>query len=117
MRLLFVQVSTVLDRKEALLMQLRAMNDEAESGMHLDSSGRHTEAFQAAYAKVVLELKQARSCHPSSNCQPVSLASSSSCNLEIGKVSTITPVLHGCHHVSHTLKNTTHDLNGEALVS
>ncbi|BDA45560.1 probable protein lin-9 homolog at C-terminar half [Coccomyxa sp. Obi] len=53
-----VEVSTVLDRKEALLMQLRTMNDEAEAGMHLDSSGRHTEAFQAAYAKVVLELKQ-----------------------------------------------------------
>ena len=56
-----LQVSTVLDRKEALLLQLRTMNDEAETGMHVDSSGRHTEAFQAAYAKVVLELKQARS--------------------------------------------------------
>ncbi|KAK9904239.1 hypothetical protein WJX75_007439 [Coccomyxa subellipsoidea] len=53
-----VEVSTVLDRKEALLLQLRTMNDEAETGMHVDSSGRHTEAFQAAYAKVVLELKQ-----------------------------------------------------------
>lgn len=53
----------MLDRKEALLTQLRTMNDEAEAGMHLDSSGRHTEAFQAAYAKVVLELKQARSQH------------------------------------------------------
>ncbi|EIE20316.1 hypothetical protein COCSUDRAFT_67577 [Coccomyxa subellipsoidea C-169] len=54
-----VEVSTVLDRKEALLMQLRTMNDEAETGMHVNSSGRHTEAFQAAYAKVVNEVLEA----------------------------------------------------------
>jgi hypothetical protein len=54
-----LQVNSVLDRKEALLQQLRTMNDEAEADMHLDSSGRHTEAFQATYAQVVLELKQA----------------------------------------------------------
>lgn len=52
------QVNSVLDRKEALLRQLRTMNDEAEADMHLDSSGRHTEAFQAAYAQVVLDLKE-----------------------------------------------------------
>ena len=53
-----VQVSAVLDRKEALLMQLRNMNDEAEAGLHLDNTGRHTEAFQVQYAQIVLELKQ-----------------------------------------------------------
>ena len=41
-------------------MQLRNMNDEAEAGLHLDASGRHTEAFQVQYAQIVLELKQAR---------------------------------------------------------
>lgn len=51
----------MLDRKEALLTQLRTMNDEAEAGMHVGPLGRHTQAFQAAYAKVVLELKQASS--------------------------------------------------------
>ena len=53
-----LQVSAVLDRKEALLMQLRNMNDEAEAGLHLDNTGRHTEAFQVQYAQIVLELKQ-----------------------------------------------------------
>ena len=54
-----VQVSKVLDKKEALLLQLRTMNDEAESGRHLDAaSGRHTEEFQGNYARVILELKQ-----------------------------------------------------------
>ena len=48
----------MLDRKEALLMQLRNMNDEAEAGLHLDNTGRHTEAFQVQYAHIVLELKQ-----------------------------------------------------------
>lgn len=48
----------MLDRKEALLMQLRNMNDEAEAGLHLDNSGRHTEGFQLSYAQIVLELKQ-----------------------------------------------------------
>lgn len=55
-----LQVSAVLDRKEALLMQLRNMNDEAEAGLHLDNTGRHTEAFQVQYAQIVLELKQVR---------------------------------------------------------
>lgn len=55
-----VQVSAVLDRKEALLMQLRNMNDEAEAGLHLDATGRHTEAFQVQYAQIVLELKQVK---------------------------------------------------------
>lgn len=50
----------MLDRKEALLMQLRNMNDEAEAGLHLDNTGRHTEGFQVQYAQIVLELKQAR---------------------------------------------------------
>ena len=59
-RLAGAQVSAVLDRKEALLMQLRNMNDEAEAGLHLDNTGRHTEVFQVQYAQIVLELKQAR---------------------------------------------------------
>ncbi len=58
MDVLCLQVSAVLDRKEALLMQLRNMNDEAEAGLHLDNTGRHTEAFQVQYAHIVLELKQ-----------------------------------------------------------
>ena len=41
-------------------MQLRNMNDEAEAGLHLDATGRHTEAFQVQYAQIVLELKQVR---------------------------------------------------------
>ncbi|CAL5228881.1 g12095 [Coccomyxa viridis] len=53
-----MEVSAVLDRKESLLMQLRNMNDEAEAGLHLDNTGRHTEAFQVQYAHIVLELKQ-----------------------------------------------------------
>ena len=41
-------------------MQLRNMNDEAEAGLHLDATGRHTEAFQVQYAQIVLELKQVK---------------------------------------------------------
>ncbi len=54
------QVNSVLDRKEALLRQLRQMNDEAEAGLHFDSTGRHTESFQTTYAQVVLDLKEVR---------------------------------------------------------
>ncbi len=51
----------VLDRKETLLAALHRMNDEVEAGLHVDpATGRHCAAFQASYARVVLELKQAR---------------------------------------------------------
>lgn len=86
----------MLDRKEALLTQLRTMNDEAEAGIHLDSSGRHTEAFQAAYAKVVLELKQARSRHLSGNSRLPSLA----LFMQTGNLITRSPQSHGCTIVS-----------------
>lgn len=60
------QVTSVLDRKEELLAALHRMNDEVEAGLHVDpATGRHCSAFQASYARVVLELKQARrSPHP-----------------------------------------------------
>jgi len=47
-----------LDKKEALLLQLRAMNDEASAGMHAaDASGAAAPEFANAYAGVVLQLK------------------------------------------------------------
>ena len=50
-----------LDKKEALLLQLRAMNDEAAAGMHAaDASGAAAPAFVNAYAGVVLQLKDVR---------------------------------------------------------
>lgn len=51
-------LTAVLDRKEALLAQLRAMNDEASAGLHLDASGAGSPAFVQAYASVVLQLKE-----------------------------------------------------------
>ncbi|KAK9835338.1 hypothetical protein WJX81_003256 [Elliptochloris bilobata] len=54
-----VEVTGVLDRKEELLAGLHRMNDEVEAGLHVDpATGRHCAAFQASYARVVLELKQ-----------------------------------------------------------
>jgi hypothetical protein len=56
-----VQLTAALDKKEALLVQLRAMNDEAAAGRQMDPvTKRHSETFQRAYAAVVLQLKQAR---------------------------------------------------------
>ena len=58
------QLTAALDKKEALLVQLRAMNDEAASGRQKDPlTNRHSETFQRAYAAVVLQLKQARLPH------------------------------------------------------
>ena len=57
------QLTAALDKKEALLQQLRAMNDEATAGSHVDPvTKRHSESFQRAYAGVVLELTKARAC-------------------------------------------------------
>ncbi|KAK9820084.1 hypothetical protein WJX72_005985 [[Myrmecia] bisecta] len=53
-----VEVTAALDKKEALLLQLRTMNDEAEAGVHNTPSGERSEAFQQAYAAVVLQIKQ-----------------------------------------------------------
>lgn len=48
-----------LDKKEALLLQLRAMNDEAAAGVHsADASGAAAPGFVGAYAGVVLQLKE-----------------------------------------------------------
>ena len=52
-----VQLTAALDKKEALLQQLRAMNDEATAGSQVDPvTKRHSDSFQRAYAGVVLEL-------------------------------------------------------------
>ena len=54
-----VQLSAALDKKEALLGQLRAMNDEAQKAGRLEPGARrHPEPFQRAYAAVVQQLKQ-----------------------------------------------------------
>ena len=54
-----LQLTAALDKKEALLQQLRAMNDEASAGAQVDPvTKRHSEAFQQAYAAVVQQLKQ-----------------------------------------------------------
>lgn len=48
-----------LEQKEALLLQLRAMNDEAAAGVHsADASGAAAPGFVGAYAGVVLQLKE-----------------------------------------------------------
>lgn len=48
-----------LDRKEALLLQLRRMNSEAQRGMHTDKAmGQNSQDFQNSYAIVVGQLKQ-----------------------------------------------------------
>ena len=61
MSILAAQLTAALDKKEALLVQLRAMNDEAAAGRQVDPlTKRHSETFQRAYAAVVLQLKQAR---------------------------------------------------------
>ena len=55
----------MLDKKEALLQQLRAMNDEAAAGRGVDPvTKRHSESFQRAYASVVLELTKVPTCPP-----------------------------------------------------
>lgn len=56
---LMAELATILDRKEALLAQLRLMNEEAASGLHTDSAtGTTSTAFTQAYSKVVLKLKE-----------------------------------------------------------
>jgi hypothetical protein len=49
---------TALDKKEALLVQLRNMNEEAAAGMHTDGeagSSDYTPGFQRAYAAVLMQ--------------------------------------------------------------
>lgn len=54
-----LQLAANLDKKEALLVQLRQMNDEAQSGLHMDpATGAPVAAFAQAYAQVVLKLKE-----------------------------------------------------------
>ena len=65
------QLTAALDKKEALLVQLRAMNDEAASGRQKDPiTNRHSETFQRAYAAVVLQLKQAHRLQANMNIAP-----------------------------------------------
>ena len=63
------ELAVNLDKKEALLVQLRAMNDEAAAGVHAVRGGAGgsgggaaggadvSQAFKLAYAKVVLQLR------------------------------------------------------------
>ena len=52
-------VATFLDRKEALLVQLRQMNDEAASGVHNDAAtGKPNEIFSKSYASVAMKLSE-----------------------------------------------------------
>jgi hypothetical protein len=49
---------TALDKKEALLVQLRNMNEEAAAGMHSQGdapSSDYTPGFQRAYAAVLMQ--------------------------------------------------------------
>lgn len=55
---LAVQVTGALERKEGLAAQVRQMSEEAGSGKHMDENGGHSETFQQAYAKAVLELRK-----------------------------------------------------------
>ena len=68
---ILVQLTSALDKKEALLQQLRAMNDEATAGSQVDPvTKRHSDSFQRAYAGVVLELTKVQPKSPPS--QPYS---------------------------------------------
>ncbi len=55
---------SALDKKEALLVQLRNMNDEVAAGMHAAPGGgelgadRHTPGFRRAYAAVVMQVRR-----------------------------------------------------------
>jgi DIRP/Myb-like DNA-binding domain len=54
---IMAEVATNLDRKEALLAQLRQMNEDACSGNHNDpGTGEPTIAFTQAYTSVVMKL-------------------------------------------------------------
>ena len=53
-----VQVTGALERKEGLMAQVRQMSEEAGSGKHMDENGGHSDTFQQAYAKAVLELRK-----------------------------------------------------------
>eukprot|EP00887_Chlorella_sp_A99_P005777 scaffold1.g5777.t1 len=57
--LVLSELSVLLDKKEALLVQLRAMNDEAAAGVHTDVPGADSGPFnfKGAYAQVVLQLR------------------------------------------------------------
>ena len=43
------------------MAQVRQMSDEAGSGKHIDGNGGHSEDFQQAYARAVLELRKVSS--------------------------------------------------------
>lgn len=55
--LLLLQLVVGLDKKEALLLQLRGMNDEAAAGVHGGAGATAAPPFVNAYASVVLQLK------------------------------------------------------------
>lgn len=56
---MMAELATNLDRKEALLVQLRQMNDEAGMGVHIDpTTGTPKAAFLQSYSSVILKLKE-----------------------------------------------------------
>lgn len=50
-------MKAALDTKESLLAQLKRMNDEVDAGMHKEVNGQRPEAFQKAYAQVLVDLQ------------------------------------------------------------
>jgi hypothetical protein len=56
---LMAEIATNLDRKEALLAQLREMNEDAGSGNHIDpATGEISIAFTQSYTSVVMKLSE-----------------------------------------------------------
>ncbi len=56
---LMAEVATNLDRKEALLAQLRQMNEDASNGNHNDpATGEVSVAFTQAYSSIVMKLSE-----------------------------------------------------------
>lgn len=63
MALLHVQhVEAALDRKEIVVARLKAMNDVAETGRHVDGTGRLIPAFEREYAQAILDLRDVGAC-------------------------------------------------------
>ena len=50
-------VEAALDRKEILVARLKAMNDVAETGRHIDAAGRLLPSFEREYAQAILDLR------------------------------------------------------------
>lgn len=55
--MLVQHVEAALDRKEILVARLKAMNDVAETGRHIDSNGQLLPSFEREYAQAILDLR------------------------------------------------------------